>query len=544
MQKQNSEIEQEIAPVPDNVELQELAKKEETKFNSLILKDKELLEDATRNGMRYSMFWNQTQRELFGTAAKYWVNNQALLTRSALETILDQNDKLSAETKVKFRSLYDDLYYADVSKEDYAFLKESIESRDMQRQMIHVLKKYSSIHSQKSGIKKIVEAIQRDIAAIQSASSDVFIRTKRLSEALVEEVLPEIIMRRDNPEHFRGIMSGFQCVDSVFNGFLPGKYLVFSGRPNGGKTTVMMNFGINMADFSKKNVAIVTIEDDLKKCSTRALTIATEINFNRIMRGGTSDQHGLCEPIMNKLTKGISEISGPGGFGERLFFIETLPGTKWSTIVGDINRIMSYTNLDVIIVDYLDEVGKEVSYPNRPDLELADVSKRIQSFGKKNNILAVTAQQLRSEKVRDLQKKGMSAENFKVGVGDISGSQKIAAAADYIFALWMDEDSQDRMHLFSTKSRHSKALDKFMLSIDCNSGRMSDAPTNFETLEEYVISNKDHLKEKELDSDAHNVSSTNVEVMAAAPVVVQPVVEAGIQIFSPATDMWPFNSSE
>ena len=529
-QKRNNEKEDEV-PIPDNQELRDLAKKDEAKFNALMLRDKDLLDDAMRTGIRHGMFWNQKHKEMFGLIAKYFANHQSLLTRTSFETILDQNSKLSDEVKAQFRLLYDDLYQIDVKPDDYSFLKESIEGRELQRQMIYVLKRCDQIHTMKSGIRKMVEEIQRMVSGIRGVDAETFIRTQTLGQTLIEEVWPEIQQRCETPELFKGIMSGFPCIDEVYNGFLPGKYMVISGRPSGGKTTLMLNLAVNMA-VAGRVVIFVTIEDDLKKTSARALTIHTEINYNRIMRGGKDQDHGLSDTIMKKLKEGIDNITTMGeaksSLGDRLCWIEALQNTRWSVIQSEINKIMSYNNVDVLFVDYLDVVGKDVSYPSRPDLELADTSAKIQAFGKRTRILTATAQQLRSEKVREFQKKGMSVDSFKPGVGDISGTAKIAGAADYIFGIWMDEDNQDRMHLYSTKSRHTKALQRFMLSMDCNSGRLEAAPNDFDSVEKYVQEHKEHAKE--IIAETHDdVQQVGIE-QATSSKIIEPVM-----------NMWPYS---
>jgi hypothetical protein len=63
-----------------------------------------------------------------------------------------------------------------------------------------------------------------------------------------------------------------------------------------------------------------------------------------------------------------------------------------------------------------------------------------------------------------------------VGVGDVSGSQKIVAAADYVFGVAIDQKSKDRIYLRSTKARFNRSLDSYTLSFDANSGRLSDMP--------------------------------------------------------------------
>jgi hypothetical protein len=83
-------------------------------------------------------------------------------------------------------------------------------------------------------------------------------------------------------------------------------------------------------------------------------------------------------------------------------------------------------------------------------------------------------------------------ENFTIGVGDVSGSKKIAGAADMMFGLLLDQQSGNRLYVFNAKARNNAAKDRFILQFDKDSGKLSDLPsdpTGFEEIADKVISN-------------------------------------------------------
>jgi predicted ATP-dependent serine protease len=266
-------------------------------------------------------------------------------------------------------------------------------------------------------------------------------------------------------------MSGFKSIDKIFTGFLPGKYLVFTGMPNGGKTTVMFNIAMNIA-MNKHNVVYVTIESEHMRATQRLLCIYAGVDENKILRGG-SGHDGLNEDVMKILKQGKEELSNMNNFS----WIQVVQGTTATKIIEMVERKRSFGPVDVLVIDYLDIVGRDKSYPNRPDLELAETSAAFQSYGKQHNTLVITAQQLKADSVKKLQKaKDTYNAVGDVGVGDVSGSQKIVAAADYVFGVAIDQKSKDRIYLRSTKARFNRSLDSYTLSFDTNSGRLSDMP--------------------------------------------------------------------
>ena len=277
----------------------------------------------------------------------------------------------------------------------------------------------------------------------------------------------------ENPEKFWGLMSGFKCLDSVYFGFLRGKYIVFLASEGGGKTTFMLNLARNMAILGY-NVAYITIESDAKQTTTRLLTIHAAVNYNRISSGGKSNETGLSDWIMEELEKASKDLEeGPGC---RFHWIQVLQGTSRKEILDMVNRKRSYVPIDAIFIDYLDVVGKESNTPNRPDLDLANVSEGFQAWGRENNILVATAQQMKSDKVREIFNKSDESAEMKIGVGDISGSKKISGSADYMFGLVIDQETKDRLYVWSTKARQGRSGEHYTLSFDPNSGRLEDLP--------------------------------------------------------------------
>jgi hypothetical protein len=83
---------------------------------------------------------------------------------------------------------------------------------------------------------------------------------------------------------------------------------------------------------------------------------------------------------------------------------------------------------------------------------------------------------MKSDKVREIFDKPEESADMRIGVGDISGSKKISGAADYMFGLVIDQETKDRLYVWSTKARQGRSGEHFTLSFDPNSGRLEDLP--------------------------------------------------------------------
>ena len=483
MAEKNKESIPLLDPVP-NQQLEEAAKREEPRMVSLILKDKDLLDEIVSSGITYNYFQTPIQRNIFTIAARYFDKYGTLLTRQAFESIAVEN--FSDEQAAKLRTEFDATFSEIVSANDFGFLKENLIGRQVQKQAFHVIQKYyDSLLKKTTGQRKLVESLQNEIAQIKLSGGDSFSKIVSLSDMLRDVVMPEIDDRRLNPEKYWGLMSGFKALDNVYHGFVRGRYMVLLAMEGGGKTTMMFNIARNMAVMGY-NIVYVTIESNAKDTSTRLLTIHAAVNYNRIIAGGENSEFGLSKFIMEELTKaGKDLIEGPG---TRFHWVQALQDTKAKEIFSLINRKRAYTDIDAVFVDYLDVVGRDVSYPNRPDLEVADVSAKLQSWGRENNVLMFTAQQLKTETGKKLYDKPEKASELRIGVSDTSGSKKIAGAADYIFSILIDQSTMDRIWVWSTKARQGASAKRWCLSYDPESGRIKDIPgeDDYEEVEEKV----------------------------------------------------------
>jgi len=452
-----------------NAVAKEVALREEKSFMNLLLQDKELVSESIAVGIRHSHFWWNDTSELYKIITRYFDQHKAILTREQFRNEIERLYK-EIEDQTYYRNLYDEIINLGISDEDFSALKNGIQTRNLSQQANAVIQNYfERILEAKD--RKIVEEFIQATLSIKGAGNDEYSQTISLAESL-KEVWKQVEDRQKHPENYYGLMSGFKCLDKRFTGFLPGKYLVFTGVPNGGKTTVMFNVAMNMA-LNKHNVVYVTIESEHMRATQRVLCIYAGVDENKILRGGSGSE-GLNDDVMKILSQAKQELSTMENFS----WVQVVQGTPATKIIEMVERKRSFGGVDVLVVDYLDVVGRDKSYPNRPDLELADVSAAFQAYGKKTNTLVMTAQQLKSDSVRKLQKaKDSFTAVGDVGVGDVSGSQKIVAAADYVFSVVIDQKSKDRIYLGSTKARFNRSQDSYTLSFDTNSGRLSDMPS-------------------------------------------------------------------
>ena len=456
------------SPFVPNDKIRNLAVREESLFMSLMLKDKEQLREATETGITYACFQNDITRQLFQMAAEHIDQHDSLLTRPALDSILA--GKMTPEGAAMFRSKYDAITAEfGVKHEDFSMLKENIEARYTQRQAYAICQKYlEELMSSTRDQKKIVAEFQNYVSEISAfGDNKAFVDVKTLSDVMVC-MRKELIERRDNPEGFCGIRCLYPKIDADYNGFQKGRYMVITATEGGGKTTFMLNLARNFA-IAGNSVVYVTIESSNMDIGRRILTMHAKVSYSRVMRGGKDNEFGLSPYIMDELGDAADNIEKT--MGDRFHLIQVLEHESRDKICRLIQRVRAYKPVDVVFIDYLQVVGKEVNFGERVDQAIADVSSKFRAWGRKRNVLLITANQIKSDKGRKLQDKVENEDDIMITKGDTSGSKEISGAADYMFGCWIPL-SRDRMILFSTKNRTGKDTQKYTLSYDADSGRI------------------------------------------------------------------------
>lgn len=467
-----------------NEALKRQAVKEEPRFLSLILKDKELLMDAMSCGFKGGPdghFWHNESRFLFEIISSYYKKHNAILTRTAMESIMDGMSnygkrEIKDEDRASARMYWDKVFHINVESDDFSLLKNNINSRYVQWQA------YEIVNSNLEGLVKstngqidLVRGMQESFMKIDNVDPDSYSLIMDLEEG-IEKSIEYIDDRRENPESLQSVPTGLNAIDSIYHGFEYGTYTIISGMINGGKTTLMFNIGFNMAK-SGYNVVYVSLEKKAQLLFTRLLSLHALVDYNRIKVGGKGDS-GLNDENYFRLKEAAEDLK------ERIKpnfdVIQAAQGTKLSKIFSEIEKIKSTKKIDVLIVDYLGVIGNETNHPGRPDLDDAYTSSRLQSYGRVNNFVTISAVQLKtssSKEIRNRSKKANEDSSVDVSVHteDLAGSKMIIADADNGLSAVLNHDSPPtKMFVFGTKARDDEAKRTMVLDFDGKLGRVSD----------------------------------------------------------------------
>jgi len=460
-----------------NSDLEFLAKKEEPRLLSILLKDKNSLADCISFGIKQAYFWIEENGWFYRVICDNYKKYSSLLTRNSIDSIMDMQETYTDEQKSARKMFWDKIYHLESSSDDYNFLKNAINSRYIQRQAYNILKEnLDTIIGSTSGQTDIIRTLRQKINALEGVDADSYTVVLDMNEGM-QKAFQHIINRRDNPNELAGVFCGIEPLDNIFYGFMPGSYSVITGMPGGGKTTLMFNMAFNMAKAGY-SVIYISMEKEAVPFYVRLLALHANVDYNRIKRGGKADW-GITEPFFAALTRAKNDVIN--NIKPNFRCIQMAPGTKLSKILAEVERARDGKKLDALYVDYLGVIGFETTHPTRPDLDLADISVRLQSYGKSNKVAVITAAQLKASSTKEIRKKAKgvdddnAAQTVVVNTEDMGGSQKMAFDADNSMGIVLSKDvPPTKAYVHISKARDNQAFKTVVLDFDGRVGRISD----------------------------------------------------------------------
>jgi len=506
---------------PPNDDLIEISRKEEGKLLSILLSNKDCLADIISSDINKNCFRFYKNSFLYSLIEVQHQKFESLLTLTAIESLMDKQSSMSDEMKTSAKGQWVSANSLESDPEDYSMLKKNLVSRYKQKRLYEELQdiKHDIVDSV-SGQDEMVDKFNESLTDIMTVNEESHCRSVIMKDAM-DEVWDHIIDRREHPEKEQGILTGLKGLDEKLFGLKKKSYTVVAGIVNGGKTTLMFNVAFNMA-YGGHHVLYVSMEKLANPLFERLLAMHALVDVNRISRGGKGED-GLNDFSLGKLEKARDDIIKTETW-ERFTCVEMLGNTPLSKILHEIDRWLKKNPLiDVLVVDYLGCIKHESKHSSRPDLDLADTSRRLQAYGKKNDLATITAVQIKNastEKIKS-KAKGVSsddeANNIQVGTEDLAGSQAVIADADIGLSIILNQDNPPTKAFVNfTKARENESKVTAVFDFDGKTGKISDkifSPGQVVDIDDAFYGDDNIDYDKELYSDVSNAPQESLSII-------------------------------
>lgn len=186
---------------------------------------------------------------------------------------------------------------------------------------------------------------------------------------------------RSNKNKMIGISSGYTMLDKLTSGFKKTDLIILAARPGMGKTTLALNFSLNVA-FNKKTVAIFSLEMSKEQLALKLFSNNGKIDIGNLSCGNLNDQE------YKNLANSIGSLSELSIYVDDSSFISPLE-LKSKLLV-----LKNSINPDLVIIDYLQLIkGSKKKYDNRFQ-EVSEVVRELKGVAKDLNLPIIALSQL------------------------------------------------------------------------------------------------------------------------------------------------------
>lgn len=285
----------------------------------------------------------------------------------------------------------------------------------MQREMIRISQE--TIRDSYDDTADVLEIIERNQNQVFLAVSD----THKKNGNDIGDLLLDAFLDLELPqeEGLSGVGSGFRDLDAITGGWQPSDLIIIAARPAMGKTAFCLKCARNAAVKFDKPTVVFSLEMSAIQLTNRMLSDETSIKLERILKRRVSaDEITLMKTKVDALVK--SKL-----------IIDDSPSLNVFELRAKCRRLKAKSDIQLIIVDYLQLMSGGEKSSNNRDNEIGIISRALKSIAKELNVPVIALSQL-SRKVDERPVK-------RPLLSDLRESGNIEQDADMVLFLYRPE---------------------------------------------------------------------------------------------------------
>ena len=216
-----------------------------------------------------------------------------------------------------------------------------------------------------------------------------------------------------------GLSTGLSAVDSKIHGLNKSDLILVAARPGMGKTSLALNFALNVGKAYQKTVAVFSLEMSKEQLATRLLSAEAFVSNQKLITGNLSE------------TDWVRIAQSANALNQTDIRIDDNP----LLTVADMNaKCRRMENLGLVIIDYLQLMtsagGKGYAGENRQQA-VSDISRMLKIMAKELEVPVVCLSQLSRANEKREDKRPM--------LSDLRESGAIEQDADIVLFLYRDD---------------------------------------------------------------------------------------------------------
>ncbi|QDF65060.1 DnaB-like helicase C-terminal domain-containing protein [Mycoplasma nasistruthionis] len=249
--------------------------------------------------------------------------------------------------------------------------------------------------------------------------------------------------------------TGFNTIDKVIKGFMPGQLIVLAARPAIGKTALALNIALNVVlnaqkNNEQKNVAFISLEMPSSEITTRILSTVSNVEMHKLHDPAKFLRDDIAS--IQKLSAAYTKLKESDGL-----FLDDNSKSTINDIKFKIKHLMKSNDnkLDLVIIDYLQLISSNLKGGNRQN-EVAQISRELKTLALELKIPILTLSQL-SRNVEN-------RENKRPQLHDLKESGAIEQDADIVIFL-------SKRQLKRKEGEDAPKLDSISINLDIAKNR-------------------------------------------------------------------------
>lgn len=236
--------------------------------------------------------------------------------------------------------------------------------------------------------------------------------------SLAKDFFVDVDSLMEGGEPALGTLSGYTDLDNVTTGFYGGDLIIVAARPAMGKTSLVMNFAMNVARAEEGAVAVFNLEMSGKQLIRRMIATLAQVPMGALKKSNlhANDYQKLADACDDMYNLPI--------------FIDDSSELSSLEMRGKCRRLKAEHGLSLVIVDYLQLMRGSKRTENRTQ-EISDIARSLKVLAKELDVPVIALSQLN----RGVE----SRDNKRPMLSDIRESGSIEADADMVMFIYRNE---------------------------------------------------------------------------------------------------------
>jgi replicative DNA helicase len=215
--------------------------------------------------------------------------------------------------------------------------------------------------------------------------------------------------RMENPQEIWGIPTGLKLLDDLTGGFQKSEFTIVSGSPGVGKSMLVNQIAINMANYHHPGI-VISLEMSGYALIRRMLSWETKVTSKKMNTGFIDEKEFIT------INNGIQQLNKLP-----LFISDDSTWTTMSLRV-ELNKMKINNNIDFVIIDYMSLLKDNIELSENDRTSM--ISTSLKAIAKDLDISLIAVQSMNKDGMRG-----------NLGMSNLRGSGQVAYTADTIIQM-------------------------------------------------------------------------------------------------------------